>query len=73
MTGGFIPEISPSGNAVVTMSGGSTAHFQANYNGIIHLIGTDFVVTDLNNNSTSLSIGDRLSDYGFFRSNSIRV
>jgi len=28
MTGGFIPEINPSGNVIVTMSGGSTAHFQ---------------------------------------------
>jgi len=69
MTGGFIPEINPSGNAIVTMSGGSTAHFQANYSGIIYLDGTDFVVTDLNNNSTILSIGDKLSDYATFVEN----
>ena len=66
MTGGFIPEISPSGNAIVTMSGGSTAHFQANYSGIIYLDGTSFVVTDLNNNSNNLSVGDKLSDYSTF-------
>ncbi len=69
MTGGFIPEINPSGNAIVTMSGGTTAHFQTNYSAIIYLDGTDFVVTDLNNNSTILSIGDRLSDYATFVEN----
>jgi len=69
MTGGFIPEINPSGNVIVTMSGGSTAHFQTNYSAIIYLNGTNFVVTDLNDNSTILSIGDRLSDYSTFVEN----
>lgn len=69
MTGGFIPEINPSGNVIVTMSGGSTAHFQTNYSAIIYLDGTDFVVTDLDNNSTILSFGDKLSDYATFVEN----
>jgi len=69
MTGGFIPEINPSANAIVTMSGGTTAHFQTNYSAIIFLDGTDFVVTDLDNNTTILSPGDKLSDYSTFVEN----
>lgn len=69
MTGGYIREIIPSGNVAFTMSGGSTLHIQTNYSAIVYLDGTDFVVTDLNNNSTALSAGDKLSDYSTFIEN----
>lgn len=68
MSGGSVGnDIWATGNGTITLSGGSFAGlFSPLANGTIYLDGTGFEITDLNNVTTSLSNGDKLSDFGTF-------
>lgn len=67
MTGGNVDILAAGGNSIVTVSGGSVNDFiVVGQNGMMFLEGNGFTVTDLDGNITSLSYGDKLSDFGMF-------
>ena len=54
-------------NAAITMTGGSVGgHLMAWVDATIYLDGTGFQITDLDGNITSLSYGDKLTDFASF-------
>jgi len=69
MKGGSVGgRLAMASNSTATMSGGSVGEYlYVDTDGTIYLEGTDFEATDLSGTTTSLSYGDKLSDYGTFR------
>jgi len=67
MTGGSTDILAANDNSIVTMSGGLINDIiVAGQDGTMFLEGDGFTVTDLDGNMTSLSYGDKLSNFGTF-------
>ena len=71
MSGGYVGKnLAAIGNSTITLSGGSVAGvLNVMIDSRIYLVGSGFEVTDLSGNTSTLSIGDKLSDYGTFVDN----
>ena len=68
IAGGTVENVNARDNATISVSGGLIGlGLYANNNGIIYLEGSDFEYLAPGNTATSLSYGDKLSDFGRLR------